>query len=190
MSEHANGNAIGNGHGPRIYGVSAEFGSGADLLLAARATREAGFTRFDTYSPLPVHGMEEAVGQIYTKLPWIVFVMGISGAALGYGLQYWMNVIDYPLNIGGKPLNSWPAFIPITFEVTILLSGLTSALAMILMNGLPRLHHPVFNTPGFARASSDRFFLCIEADDPKFDLDSTKAFLEGLHPDAVSEVPE
>ena len=183
MSEHMNG----NGHD--LFGMAAEFPSAADLLQAAAAVRDAGYRRFDTFSPLPIHGMEDAVGQPFTRLPWVVFVLGLTGAAFGFGLQYWTSVIDYPLNIGGKPLNSWPAFIPITFECTILFAGLTSAIAMVLMNGLPRPHHPVFNTPNFERASSDRFFICIEADDPKFDRESTRSFLEGLNPDAVSEVP-
>jgi len=176
-----------NGHD--VYGLAAEFQSAADLLQAAHAAREAGYDRIDTFSPLPIHGMEDAVGQRFTRLPWIVFIAGLAGAAFGFGLQYWTSVIDYPLNIGGKPLNSWPAFIPITFECTILFAGLTSALSMVLMNGLPRPHHPVFNIPNFERATVDRFFLCIEADDPRFDRDSTRSFLEGLNPDAVSEVP-
>jgi len=185
MSDHASTN--GNGHD--VYGLAAEFPSASDLLAAAGSVREAGYHRFDTFSPLPIHGMEDAVGQRYTRRPWVVFVLGILGAAGGFYLQYWTSVIDYPLNIGGKPLNSWPAFIPITFECGILAAGLTSAVAMVLMNGLPRPHHPVFNIPNFERASADRFFLCIEADDPKFDRESTRSFLEGLNPDAVSEVP-
>lgn len=184
MSEHAV-----NGNGHDLYGVAAEFPSAADLLQAARQVREAGYRQFDTFSPLPIHGMEDAVGQKFTKLPWIVFIAGLTGAAFGFWLQYWTSVIDYPLNIGGKPLNSWPAFIPITFECTILFAGLTSALSMVLMNGLPRPHHPVFNIPNFERASADRFFICIESEDPKFDREATRAFLEGLNPDAVSEVP-
>lgn len=184
-----NENGFENGNGSDLYGVAAEFPSAADLLAAARSVRQEGYRRFDTFSPLPIHGMEDAVGQRFTRLPWIVFVLGVLGATAGFGLQYWTSVIDYPLNIGGKPLNSWPAFIPITFECGILVAGLTSAIAMVLMNGLPRPHHPVFNIPNFERASIDRFFLCIEADDPKFDRDSTRTFLQGLNPDAVSEVP-
>jgi hypothetical protein len=175
--------------GRDIYGLLAEFPSAQDLLRAASETRKAGYVKFDTFSPVPVHGMEEAVGQRYTRLPWIVFLAGVVGASFGFGLQYWTSVIDYPLNIGGKPLNSWPAFIPITFECTVLFAGLTSALAMILMNGLPRPHHPLFNVPSFERATVDRFFLCIEAEDPQFDGEGTRTFLEGLNPDVVSDVP-
>lgn len=171
-----------------LYGLAAEFRSAKDLLRAANSAREAGYSKMDTYSPIPIHGMEDAVGQSFTKLPWLVFVMGLAGAAFGFGLQYWTSVIDYPLNIGGKPLNSWPAFIPVTFECTILFAGLTSALSMIMMNGLPRPHHPMFSVPNFDRATQDRFFLCIEAGDPKFEVTSTRSFLEGLNPDAVSDV--
>ncbi|MGF1508687.1 MAG: DUF3341 domain-containing protein [Myxococcota bacterium] len=190
MSAHdegfgGNGNGL-NGNG--LYGLAAEFPSGQDLLRAAGAVRRAGYTKFDTFSPLPIHGMEDAVGQRYTLLPWVVFVAAVAGGALGFGLQYWTSVIDYPLVIGGKPLNSWPAFIPITFECTILFAGLTSAIAMVLMNGLPRPYHPMFNTPRFERATVDRFFLCIEAEDPMFDRDATRAFLEEHNPDAVSDV--
>lgn len=175
-------------NGTELYGLAAEFPSAQDLLRAAKEVRRAGYVKFDTFSPAPIHGMEDAVGQSYTRLPWIVFLAGILGASFGFGLQYWTSVIDYPLNIGGKPLNSWPAFIPITFECTILFAGLTSAMSMILMNGLPRPHHPVFNIPNFERASVDRFFLCVEADDPQFDPESTRGFLEGLNPDVVSDV--
>jgi len=171
-----------------IYGLAAEFPSAKDLLRAANRAREAGYSKMDTFSPIPIHGMEDAVGQRFTRLPWLVFVAGLTGAAFGFGLQYWTSVIDYPLNIGGKPLNSWPAFIPITFECTILFAGLTSALSMVLLNGLPRPHHPMFNVPGFERATQDRFFICIEAADPKFDRASTRSFLEGLNPDEVTEV--
>ncbi|MEM1024255.1 MAG: DUF3341 domain-containing protein [Myxococcota bacterium] len=173
---------------PDLYGMAAEFRSAKDLLRAANSAREAGYSKMDTFSPIPIHGMEDAVGQRFTRLPWIVFIMGLAGASFGFGLQYWTSVIDYPLNIGGKPLNSWPAFIPITFECTILFAGLTSALSMILLNGLPRPHHPMFAVPNFDRATQDRFFLCIESADPKFDATSTRSFLEGLNPDAVSDV--
>jgi hypothetical protein len=178
----------GNGNGNGLYGLAAEFPSAKDLLRAARSVRDSGYSRFDTFSPIPIHGMEEAVGQRYTLLPWIVFAAGMAGAAFGFGLQYWTSVIDYPLVIGGKPLNSWPAFIPITFECTILFAGITSAVAMVLMNGLPRPYHPMFNAPNFERATVDRFFLCIEAEDPAFDREATRSFLEGLNPDAVSDV--
>jgi hypothetical protein len=172
----------------QVYALVAEFASAQDLLEATRKTRESGYTRIDAHSPLPIHGMEEAIGQSYTRLPIFVFVGGLAGAVGGYLLQYWTQVIDYPLNIGGKGLHSWPAFIPVTFECTILFAAFTAVLGMIVMNGFPRPHHPVFNTPNFERASQDRFFLAIEAEDPKFERAATRAFLEELSPHAVSEV--
>lgn len=172
----------------QLYGVVAEFETAQELLDATAKARQAGFTRIDAYSPLPIHGMEEAIGQRYTRLPIIVFLGGLTGGLFGFFLQYWTAVIDYPILVGGKPFNSWPAFIPITFECTILFSAFTAVVAMLAMNGLPRPNHPVFETPSFDRASQDRFFLAIEAEDPKFDRASARAFLEELSPHAVSEV--
>lgn len=172
----------------QTYGVVAEFLSAKELLTATEATRKAGYTRIDAYSPLPIHGMEEAIGQKYTRLPLLVALGGLTGGTGGYLLQYWTAVVDYPIMIGGKGLHSWPAFIPVTFECTILFSAFAAVLGMILLNGLPRPSHPVFETPGFDRASSDRFFLAIEAEDPKFERADAKRFLEELNPHAVSEV--
>ncbi len=172
----------------KIYCLAAEFQTAHDLLEATRKTREAGYRKIDAHSPLPIHGMEDAIGQKYTKLPLVVFAGGATGLLGGYFLQYWTSAIDYPIMIGGKGLHSWPAFIPVTFECTILFSAFAAVFGMIIMNGLPRPHHPVFNTPNFDRASSDRFFLVVEADDPKFSRESTRKFLEELNPDVVSEV--
>lgn len=172
----------------QLYGLVAEFETAHDLLEATEKTRKAGYTRIDAHSPLPIHGMEEAIGQSYTRLPIIVAIGGFTGCCFGFGLQYWTSVIDYPIMIGGKGLNSWPAFIPVTFECTILFAAIAAVLGMIFMNGLPRPNHPIFETPNFERASQDRFFLAIEAEDPKFERGSTRTFLEELNPHAVSEV--
>ncbi|MBT5328600.1 MAG: DUF3341 domain-containing protein [Gemmatimonadetes bacterium] len=166
----------------------AEFETPDDLLAAAKATFAAGYRKIDGYSPLPVHGLGDAIGFPRTKLPWLVFCFGILGGICGYGLCYWVSVIDYPMNIAGKPLHSGPMFIPVTFELTILFAALSAAFGMFIANGLPQPYHPVFNVESFARASQDRFFLSIEADDPQFDLDKTRNFLNGLNPHEVAEV--
>lgn len=171
-----------------LYGLMAEFDSPADLLEAAGRAYEEGYRRMDAYTPFPVHGLAEALGFRRTRLPLLVFFGGIAGCVGGYGLQYWISAIDYPLNIGGRPLNSWPAFIPVTFELTILVAALAAVLGMLALNGLPMPYHPVFNVPEFELASRNRFFLCIESTDPKFDRGETKHFLEGLKPHAVFEV--
>ena len=171
-----------------LFGLMAEFETPDDLLAAAKATFAAGYRKIDGYSPLPVHGLGDAIGFPRTKLPWLVFCFGILGGICGYGLCYWVSVIDYPLNIAGKPLHSGPMFIPVTFELTILFAALSSAFGMFIANGLPQPYHPVFNVESFARASQDRFFLSIEADDPQFDLDKTRDFLNGLNPHEVAEV--
>lgn len=165
-----------------LYGIVAEFTEPDQLLAAAQQAYAAGYRKMDAYSPLPVEGLSEALGFQQTRLPLLVLFGGIVGGLLGYGLQYWTAVIDYPLNIGGRPYHSWPMFIPIAFETTILLSALTAVLGMLALNGLPMPYHPVFNAPGFSMASTDRFFLCIEAEDEKFDLQETPKFLEGLKP--------
>jgi hypothetical protein len=171
-----------------LYGLMAEFDSPADLLEAAGRAYEEGYRRMDAYTPFPVHGLAEALGFRRTWLPLLVFFGGIAGCVGGYGLQYWISAIDYPLNIGGRPLNSWPAFIPVTFELTILVAALATVLGMLALNGLPMPYHPVFNVPEFELASRNRFFLCIESTDPKFDRGETKHFLESLKPHAVFEV--
>lgn len=170
------------------YGVMAQFDNPDDVLAAAKAAFAAGYRKLDAYSPLPVHGLADAIGYKRTRLPWLVFCMGIVGAIAGYALCYWVSVIDYPLNIGGRPFHSGPSFIPVTFELTILFSAMTSAFGMLIANGLPQPYHPVFNVENFARASSDLFFLCIEAEDEKFDMEETTRFLQSLNPQEVSQV--
>jgi hypothetical protein len=173
---------------PSIYGLMAEFDSPEDLLAAARRAHAEGYRHMDAYSPFPVEGLSEAIGAPHTRLPLLVLLAGLFGAFVGFASQYYVTVLDYPLNVGGRPLNSWPAYIPITFEVTILFAALTAVAGMIALNGLPMPYHPVFNVSAFDRASRDRFFLCIEAADPLFDLGETKRFLESLKPREVSEV--
>jgi Protein of unknown function (DUF3341) len=175
-------------HTPPVYGLMAEFDTPEALLEAAQRTYNDGYRRMDAYSPFPVDGLAEAVGFHHTRLPLIVLIGGVLGAVGGFLLQYWISVVDYPLNIGGKPYNSWPAFIPVTFETTVLAAALTAVLAMLALNGLPMPYHPVFNVERFALASRDRFFLCIEAADPKFDREETRRFLENLAPRGVNEV--
>jgi hypothetical protein len=171
-----------------LYGLMAEFDTPEALLEAAQRAYDAGYRRMDAYSPFPVDGLAEAVGFRHTRLPLIVLIGGILGGIGGFWLQYWISVIDYPLNVGGKPYNSWPAFIPVTFETTVLAAALTAVLAMLALNGLPMPYHPVFNVERFALASRDRFFLCIESADRKFEREATGRFLEGLAPRSLSEV--
>ena len=165
---------------PPIYGVIAEFENPSEVVAAARRAHEEGYRRMDAYSPYPIEALSEAVGHGRNWLPLIVLVGGIVGLVGGYGLQYYLSVINYPLNVGGKPLHSWPAFIPITFETTVLGAALAAIFGMLALNGLPEPYHPVFNTPNFARATRDRFFLMIESRDPKFDRAATADFLRGL----------
>jgi hypothetical protein len=172
-----------------IYGLMAEFDTPTQIVVAARHAYAAGYRRLDAYSPFPVEGLSEAIGFHKNRVPLVVLIGGLLGALTAYVLQYWINVIDYPLNIGGRPFHSWPSFIIVTFELTILFAGLSAVLGMLAMNGLPMPYHPVFNVPSFALATRDRFFLCIEATDPKFDLTSTREFLAGLNPRSISEVP-
>jgi Protein of unknown function (DUF3341) len=173
-----------------VYGLMAEFEEPGNLVAAAHRAREAGYRRMDAYSPLPIEELHEALGFHERRLPLIVLVGGTIGALAGYGLQWWASTIAYPLNVGGRPLHSWPAFIPVTFETTILVAALSAVFGMLALNGLPQPYHPVFNVPRFALASRNRFFLCIEAKDPKFDLQQTRAFLEALNPKEVSTVAE
>jgi len=171
-----------------LYGLMAEFDNADALLKAAQRTYDEGYRRMDAYSPFPIHGLAEAVGYRHRILPWLVLAGGILGGVAGFWLQYWVSVIELPVNIGGKPLNSWPSFIPVTFECTILGAALTAVLGMLALNGLPRPYHPVFNAERFRLASSSRFFLCIEAADRKFELSAVTAYLKSLSPYGVIEV--
>lgn len=171
-----------------LYGMVAEFETEEQILAAAHRARDAGYKKMDCYTPFPIHGLAEAINFDEPKIPWLVFAGGVTGAVGGYALQWYTSVIDYPLNVGGRPLNSWPLFIPIAFECTILLAAFAAVFGMLLLNGLPKPYHSIFNAPNFARASQDRFFLAIEADDTRFDLAATRRFLESLRPLAVSEV--
>src|SRR3954462_8618489 len=171
-----------------LHGLMAEFDQPEPLLEAAHRARAEGYRNMDAYSPMPVEGLAEAVG---FRSPWVqrlVFIAGLLGATGGFTLCWWMTVIAYPHIVAGPPPNSWPAYIPITFECMVLLACLTAVIGMLALNGLPRPYHPVFNVPAFVRASRDRFFLCIEATDPMFDRYATESFLKDLHPLGVSEV--
>jgi hypothetical protein len=173
---------------PALYGLMTMFDNPDDLVSAAQKTYDAGYRKMDAYSPFPIHGLSEAVGYRKRILPWIVLAGGIFGCIAGFTLQYWVSVSALPLNVGGRPLNSWPAFIPVTFECTILGAALSAVLGMLALNGLPRPHHPVFNQPRFAMATRNRFFLCIETADPLFDREKTGKYLEELSPYGVLEV--
>jgi hypothetical protein len=173
---------------PPIYGLLAEFDNPTELVTAARHVREAGYRKIDAYTPFPIEELAEALHIHDRRLPLIVLLGGIAGGTGGYLLQYWASVIEYPINVGGRPLHSWPAFIPITFETTILVAAISAVLGMLALNGLPMPYHPLFNVPRFALASRDQFFLCIEADDPIFDIEQTRRFLEELRPLTVNVV--
>jgi len=175
---------------PGPHGLLAEFDSAQALLDAAHKVREAGYTKTDAYSPMPIHGLAEALGMNERKVAPIVLMGGIAGLCFGYGLQYVTSVILYPMNIGGRPFHSWVSFIPPTFEMTILFAAFSAGIGMLALNGLPQPYHPVFNHSRFSMASQDAFFLAIEAADPKFDADQTAAFLASLHPREVVPVEE
>jgi hypothetical protein len=170
------------------WGIVARFHGPGELLAAAAAARDAGYRRLDAYAPFPVHGLTEAVGVPHTRLPWFVFGAGCLGGALAFGMQVWMNAFDYPLNVGGRPLISWPSFIVPTFEVIILAAALTTVLGMFFANGLPEPYHPLFDAPGFTDASTDAFFLSIETNDPLYHPERTRAFLEELHGEDIAVV--
>jgi hypothetical protein len=155
-----------------------------------RQARQAGYRALDAYTPYPVEGLPAVLGLTGSRIPSLVLIGGLAGCIGGFGLQYWVSAIAYPINVGGKPFFSWPAFIPITFECTILVAALSAVLGMLALNGLPQPYHPVFNVPRFALASRNRFFLCIEAKDPKFGIDKTRSFLETLNPREVTSVAD
>ncbi len=172
----------------RTYGLLAEFDNPTDLVHAVRRAREAGYSRLDAYTPYPIEELSEALEFRRTRMPLVIFIGGAVGCLSGYLLQIYCDAWDYPINVGGRPLNSWPAFIPVMFELTVLIASLAAVFGLLGLCGLPRPHHPLFNVERFARATRDRFFLCIEARDPRFDLQATRAFLAGLNPSEVTEV--
>lgn len=173
---------------PATYGLMAEFDTPTAVVAAAERVHEEGYRHIDAYSPYPIEPLSEAIGVHKTHMPLIVLIGGIIGGLAGYLMQYYLLVVDYPLNVGGKPIHSWPAFIPITFECTVLGAGLAAVFGMLALNGLPEPYHPVFNTPNFALASRDKFFLLIESRDPKFERDETAEFLKSLGAREVTDV--
>ena len=173
---------------PRYYGLMAEFDSPTAIVEATRRAYAEGYRQMDAYTPFPVEGLAEEMHFHRTRVPLIVLLGGLLGGLGGYFLQYWIAGIYWPLNIAGRPLNSWPMFIPVTFELTVLVAALSALLGMLALNGLPHPYHPVFSVPRFALASQDRFFLCIEASDPRFNRDATRDFLESLAPREVNDV--
>jgi hypothetical protein len=174
---------------PAIYGLLAEFDSPAALVSAARRAHAEGYQKMDAYTPFPIEELADAIGFRKTRIPMVVLIGGVVGCVGGFFMQYYANVIGYPMNVGGRPLNSWPAFIPVTFEMTVLAAALAAILGMLALNGLPMPYHPLFHVPRFALATRDRFFLCIEATDGKFDRQETRKFLAGLQPREITEVP-
>lgn len=174
---------------PASYGLMAEFDNVNDAVIAARRTYAAGYRKLDAYSPFPVEELSEAIGFHNNGVALVCLIGGLLGLTAAYTLQWWINTISYPVNIGGRPLHSWPSFIIVTFEMTILFSGLSAVFGMLALNGLPMPYHPVFNVPRFELASKDRFFLLIFSSDKNYDAVRTRQFLEGLHPISVAEVP-
>jgi ActD protein len=172
-----------------VYGLMAEFDSAQGLVDAAHKTHAAGYQKIDAYSPFPIEGLAEAIGFTKNSVPLVVLIGGLIGGLSGYLMQYWISAVSYPINVGGKPYHSWPAFIVVTFEMTILFGGLSAVFGMLALNGLPMPYHPVFNVPRFAFATKDRFFLIVFSSDPKYDPMQTRAFLESLGSRFISEVP-
>jgi len=173
---------------PRLYGLLAEFDNPTDLTRAAEAAHREGYRRMEAYSPFPIPELPAALGHPRTHLPLLVLLGGVAGCLGGYFFQVWASTSAYRLNVGGRPYNSWPSFIPVTFEMTVLVAALTAVLGMLIRNGLPRPHHPLFNVPRFSQASRDRFFLCIQTLDPRFNREATFQFLTGLKAREVVEV--
>ena len=177
-------------HHSLIHGVMGEFETPEQLLAAAKKTRDAGYKHIDAYTPFPIEGLAQAIGFRWTAVPLITLLGGIGGGLTGFGLEYWCSAISYPINVAGRPLNSWPAFIPVTFELTVLGASICAVVGMIALNKLPQPYHPVFNVQRFAGASTDRFFLLIEARDPKFDLAGSARFLQEIAARHVTEVKD
>jgi Protein of unknown function (DUF3341) len=174
---------------PQVYGLIAEFDNVNDAVIAARRTYAAGYRKLDAYSPFPVEELSEAIGFHKNGVALICLIGGLLGGTAAFTLQWWINTISYPVNIGGRPLNSWPSFIIVTFEMTILFSGLSAVFGMLALNGLPMPYHPVFNVPRFELASKDRFFLIVFSSDKNYDAIRTRQFLKGLNPISIAEVP-
>jgi hypothetical protein len=174
--------------GPALHGLLAEFRAPEEIVKAAQAVHEAGYRKVDAYTPYPMEEVIEALDLHHSHVPKIVLAGGLAGLLAGWGLQFWASVIEYPMNIGGRPFNAWPAFVVPSFETTVLFAALGAVVGMLALNGFPQPYHPVFNVESFALASRDRFFLCVEAEDPKFDLAKTRALLQGLGAAEVSEV--
>jgi hypothetical protein len=172
-----------------IYGLMAEFDSATDIVAAARRTHEAGYKKIDAYSPFPIEELAEAIGFHHNNVALIVLIGGLFGCASGYLMQWWISAVSYPINVGGRPYHSWPSFMVVTFELTILFSVLAAVFGMLALNGLPMPYHPVFNVPRFDRATQDKFFLIVFSSDPQYDSTQTRRFLEGLGPTSISEVP-
>jgi hypothetical protein len=175
---------------PRTYGLLAEYETAADLYHACERVRDAGYAAWDAHTPFPVHGLDKAMGLRPSIVPWIVAVMGFSGAGLGFLMQYWMSAVDYPLIISAKPFNSYPAWVPVTFELGILLGSFGAVFGMLGLNKLPQYYHSVFNSSRFHKFSDDKFFISIEARDPKYDLERTRKLLETTGAVAVEEVED
>ncbi len=172
-----------------IYGLIAEFREPAAIVAAAQRAYDHGYRKLDAFTPYPIEELAESLGwHTRGRLPKLVLAGGLLGGAAGYFMQYYTAVHAYPVNVGGRPMHSWPSFVPITFECAILGAALMAVLGMLALNGLPRPHHPIFNATNFALATQDRFFLCIEAEDPLFEAARTRQFLESLHPSEVSAV--
>ena len=171
-----------------MYCLLAEFADAADLLEAARRTREAGYRKFDAFSPFAIEGMTELLDDSTINISYIVLGGGFVGMLVGLGMQYWSAVVNYPIEVGGRPLDSIPAFVPIAFELFVLFAAFSGVIGMLLLNRLPMPYHPVFNVPQFREVTRDRFFLSIETSDPQFDVTATRAFLESLKPLGVADV--
>jgi hypothetical protein len=173
---------------PKLHGVMGEFATPIDLVNAIEKVKEAGYTKLDAYTPFPIEETWEALGHHKSPVPLIVLIGGIIGGLGGFFLQYWVSVIEYPINVGGRPFNSWPAFIPVTFECTILGAVLSAVAGVFIINGLPEPYHPVFNVQRFAFASRNRYFLCVEARDPKFNRDEIHKLLLELSASEATDV--